>query len=174
MHSEGPRGLMVRALTIACMAFVATMVFASPASAQWRVGPFIGGEHESSWDEFLVIGADARKPLESNNLEINPRVSYFIRDLTTRFQLDFNVIKRLDVAGTGRIEPYFGTGIAFERISYDFAGVDNESALGFNYIMGATLKTTGRWQPFAQFVYTVLHDSPNNAVVSAGVHFKFQ
>ncbi len=24
------------------------------------------------------------------------------------------------------------------------------------------------------FVYTVLHDSPNNAVVSAGVHFKLK
>lgn len=174
MRSEGARQLKFRALAIACVAFAATVVFATPASAQWRVGPFIGGEHESSWDEFLVIGADARKPLASNDLEINPRFSYFIRDLATRFQLDFNVIKRLDVAGTGRIEPYVGTGLAFERISYDFAGFDNESALGFNYIMGATLKSSGRWQTYAQFVYTVLHDSPNNAVVSAGVHFKLK
>jgi hypothetical protein len=161
-------------LAIACLAIVASLLFAAPASAQWRVGPFLGGEHESGWDEFLVIGADARKPLDTNDLEINPRFSYFIRDLATRFQLDFNVIKRLDVASTGRLEPYLGTGIAFGRISHDLDAIDNESALGFNYIMGATLKTTGRWQPFAQFVYTALHDSPNNAVVSAGVHFKIQ
>ena len=158
---------------IACFALLATIVFAAPASAQWRLGPFLGGEHESSWDEFLVIGADARKPLESNSLEINPRFSYFVRDLMTRFQLDFNVIKRLEVANTGRFEPYIGTGIAFSRVNYDFQGADDESALGFNYIMGATLKST-KWQPYAQFVYTVLHDAPNSAVVSAGIHFKFQ
>ena len=164
----------LRSAAIACIAFLASVMFAAPASAQWRVGPFLGGEHESSWDEFLVIGADARQPLDTHDLEINPRFTYFVRDLATRFQLDFNVIKRLDVASTGRIEPYVGTGIAFHRISYDLDAFDNESALGFNYIVGATLKTSGRWQPFAQFSYTVLHDSPNNAVVSGGVHFKLQ
>lgn len=183
MRSEGSREFTIarvrafrplRALAIACATLAGSVIFAAPASAQWRVGPFLGGEHESSWDEFLVIGADARKPIDTHDLEINPRFTYFIRDLATRFQLDFNVIKRLDMASTGRIEPYVGTGIAFSRISYDLDALDNESALGFNYIMGATLKTTGRWQPFAQFVYTVLHDSPNNAVVSAGVHFKIQ
>ena len=183
MRSEGSREFTsarvrairpLRAMAIAGLAFAALVIFAAPASAQWRVGPFLGGEHESSWDEFLVIGADARKPLDSRDMEINPRFSYFIRDLATRFQLDFNVIKRLDVASTGPIEPYVGTGIAFSRISYDLDAFDNESALGFNYIVGATLKTSSRWQFFGQFVYTVLHDSPNNAVVSAGVHFKFQ
>jgi hypothetical protein len=171
MRSEGR---LFRLLTVGCFALAATLMTAAPASAQWRVGAFIGGEHDSSWDEFLVIGADGRKPLDSNDLEINPRFSYFIRDLTTRFQLDFNVIKRLNVASTGRLEPYIGTGVALARTSYDFPGIDDESALGFNYIMGATLKATGQWQAYAQFAYSVLHDSPNAAVVSAGFHYKFR
>jgi len=163
---------MLRTLVIGGVTLAAMVVSAAPAWAQWRVGPFLGGEHESSWDEFLVIGADARGELSKNNLELNPRISYFVRDFTTRFQIDMNVIKRLEVAGTSRIEPYVGTGLAFERISYDGSGFDNESALGFNYIVGATLKASGRVQTFAQFVYTVLQDSANNAVVSVGVHFK--
>ncbi|MBK9242959.1 MAG: hypothetical protein IPL75_22460 [Acidobacteria bacterium] len=172
MRSEGLRKLTVRVLAVGCVTVAALLVSAAPASAQWRVGPFIGGEHESSWDEFLVIGADARGAVGTQNMELNPRFTYFVRDLTTRFQMDFNVIKRLEVASTSRIEPYVGTGLAFERISYDGNVFDNESALGFNYIVGATVKSSGRMQAFAQFVYTVLHDSANNAVVSAGVHFK--
>lgn len=172
MRPEGVRKMTLRAWVIGCVAVAVLLISAAPASAQWRVGPFLGGEHESSWDEFLVIGADARGVVGTQNLELNPRISYFVRDLATRFQLDFNVIKRLEVAGTSRIEPYVGTGLAFERISFDGNFADNESALGFNYIVGATVKTSGRMQAFAQFVYTVLHDSPNNAVVSAGVHFR--
>jgi len=170
MRSEGLRKLTVRVLGIGCAALVLTVASAAPASAQWRVGGFLGGEHESSWDEFLVIGADARGAIGTQNLELNPRISYFVRDQMTRFQMDLNVIKRLEVASTSRLEPYVGTGLAFERISFDPSG--SESALGFNYIVGATLKASGRVQTFAQFVYTVLQDSPNNAVVSAGVHVK--
>ncbi len=172
MRSEGLRKVTARVLAVGCVAVAALLVSAAPASAQWRVGPFLGGEHESSWDEFLVIGADARSAVGTQNLELNPRITYFVRDLATRFQMDFNVIKRLEVAGTSRIEPYVGTGLAFERIRYEGNISDNESALGFNYVVGATVKASGRMQAFAQFVYTVLHDSANNAVVSAGVHFK--
>jgi hypothetical protein len=170
MRSEGLRELTLRALIIGCVAVATLVVSAAPASAQWRVGGFLGGEHESSWDEFLVIGADARGAMGTQNMELNPRISYFVRDQMTRFQMDLNVIKRLEVASTSRIEPYVGTGLAFERISFDPSG--SESALGFNYIVGATLKASGRVQTFAQFVYSVLHDSPNNAVASVGVHFK--
>lgn len=48
------------------------------------MGPFLGGEHESSWDEFLVIGADARGAVGTQNMELNPRFTYFVRDLTSR------------------------------------------------------------------------------------------
>ena len=171
MRSEGKP---FRAFTIACFAVVAMAMFAAPASAQWRVGAFVGFEHDSGWDEFLVLGADARKPTDKYNLELNPRFTWFLREDMTRFQVDVNVIKRLDVAGTGKIEPYIGTGVAFERISFDFPGADSESAFGFNYILGAALKSSGKFQPFAQFVYSVLNDSPNNAVISAGVHWKLK
>jgi opacity protein-like surface antigen len=169
MRSEGKP---FRALTIACFALAAMFVFAAPASAQWRFGAFAGFEHDAGWDEFLVIGADARKQTDKHNLELNPRFSWFLREDLTRFQLDLNALKRLDVAGAGKFEPYIGTGLAFERISFDFPGFDSESALGFNYILGTTVKSSGKFQLFGQFVYTVLNDSPNNAVVSAGIHWK--
>lgn len=146
-----------------------------PAAAQWRVGGFLGGEHESSWDEFLVIGADARGPVGGHSFELNPRVSYFIRDATTRFQLDFNVIKPLALQNKSRIVPFIGTGVALESVSYDgdVSQVgEGQTNVGFNYIVGGTISTSKRVEPYAQFVYTVLNDSPNNAVISVGVHFK--
>jgi hypothetical protein len=144
---------------------------ATPASAQWRIGGFVGGEHESSWDEFLVIGADARGAMGSKGLEINPRFSYFLRELTTRFQVDLNVLKPLPLASKTRLVPYLGVGLAFESVSYDQSTIDSESAIGYNYVVGATTNGTGQIKPFAQFQYTVLNDAPNNAVLNFGVHF---
>jgi hypothetical protein len=172
MRFEGLKQLTGRVLVITGVVLSALVASAAPASAQWRVGGFLGAEHESSWDEFLVIGADARTPVGTKNMEVNPRFSFFVRDFVTRIQLDLNVIKRLDVASASRIEPYVGTGLAFERLSFEGGVFDSQSAVGFNYILGATLKSSGRVQTFAQFVYTVLNDSPNNAVVSVGVHYK--
>ncbi|MEO7996624.1 MAG: hypothetical protein ABI852_04220 [Gemmatimonadaceae bacterium] len=62
--------------------------------------------------------------------------------------------------------------VALEKVSYDDAAVDGQTNVGFNYSMGGSLNTSSRIQPFAQFVYTVLNDAGNNAVVSVGVHFK--
>lgn len=149
---------------------VATITCASPAAAQWRIGGFVGGEHESSWDEFLVIGADARGAVGSKGIEINPRVSYFLREGTSRFQLDLNLLKPLVLASPSRLAPYVGLGLAFESISYDVSTIDSESAVGFNYVVGATTTGSGQFKPFAQLQYTVLNDAPNNAVVSVGVH----
>lgn len=164
-----------RIVASVCVGVVALSASAAPAAAQWRVGAFIGGEHESSWDEFLVIGADARGTVGAHTFEINPRFSYFIRDMTTRFQVDLNVLRPLTLAGVSRIAPYIGTGVAMERVSYevnDVQATDSQTNIGFNYIMGASVNTKSRVQPYAQFVYTVLNDSPNNAVISAGIHIK--
>lgn len=158
----------------------ASAASALPATAQWRVGGFLGGEHDSSWDEFLVIGADARGAVGAMNIELNPRISYFVRDLTTRIQLDFNVIKPLTLASSSKLLPFIGAGLALERVSYDNAltggtgaGTNtSESNVGFNYIVGSTLKVSGRVQPFAQFTYSVLNEAANSAVITFGVHFK--
>ena len=158
-------------LFTAAAALLLSVGLATPAAAQWRVGAFLGGEHESSWDEFLVIGADARGRIASNGLELNPRVSYFLREFTTRFQLDVNFLKPLVLAKQTRLAPYVGLGLAFESISYDQGTVDSESAVGFNYVVGATTNSTGSLRPFAQFQYTVLNDAPNNAVLNFGLHF---
>lgn len=168
MRAEESRALK-SILARACVALAVVLLFAAPASAQWRVGGFAGGEHDSSWDEFLVLGADARGDIGNRNLELNPRFTYFLREDVTRFQIDLNLIKRVPLAGTSRIEPYIGTGVAFERFSIQGF---SDSAVGFNYIVGGTLKATGKIQVFSQFVYTVLQDSLNNAVLSAGVHYK--
>lgn len=165
----GPR-LMVFARTMFGIAAVSTLC-AAPAHAQWRVGAFVGGEHESSWDEFLVIGADARGVVGAHGLEINPRLAYFLRSGESRFQADINLIKPLVLATPGRMQPYIGTGLAVERISFEGGASESQTNFGFNYIVGGTLRTSGRLTPFAQFEYTVLHDASNNAVVSAGLHF---
>lgn len=174
---RGPRGLSrwSRAIVSACVGVAAITVSAAPAAAQWRVGGFVGGEHESSWEKFLVIGADARGPVGARSFEINPRVSYFLRDATTRFQVDLNVIKPLILQSKSRIVPFVGTGVALESVSYDGDvgdGSADQTNVGFNYIVGGTLSTSKRVEPYAQFVYTVLNDSPNNAVISVGVHYK--
>ncbi|MBC7842934.1 MAG: hypothetical protein H7099_11500 [Gemmatimonadaceae bacterium] len=148
----------------------AMLFCAVTAHAQWRVGGFVGGEHESSWDEFLVIGADARGVVGAQGLEINPRFSYFVRSGETRYQADINLIKPLVLATPYRVQPFVGTGLAVARFSFDGAG-GSETKVGFNYIVGGTLRTSGRLIPFAQFEYTVLNDAPNNAVISAGLHF---
>ncbi len=149
----------------------ALLLFAAPAQAQWRVGGFIGAEHESSWDEFLVIGADALKDIGSQGLQINPRFSYFLREFTTRFQVDVNFIKPLELVSKPRIMPYLGLGLALENVSYDNSEIDSESNVGFNYVVGATTNGSGSMKPFAQFQYSVLNDAPNNAVVTLGLHF---
>ncbi len=149
-----------------------SLIVSRPVSAQWRIGGFVGGEHESSWSEFLVVGADARLPLTSNAIEINPRVSYFIRTRTSRYQFDLNVIKPLILAQPWRIEPFVGLGAALEHVSYSGAGSTSSTNIGFNYIVGGTYKTAGSLQPFGQFQYTVINEGVNNAVVSVGVHFK--
>lgn len=163
-----------RVVASICVGIVALAASAASASAQWRVGGFIGGEHESSWDEFLVVGADARGTVGAHSFELNPRASYFIRSRTTRFQLDFNVIKPLSIQGNSKIVPYIGTGVALEKVSYDDddTGAADQTNVGFNYITGASINTSSRVQPYAQFVYTVLNDSANNAVISFGLHFK--
>lgn len=173
-NRQSVRGMsrFARVIASVCIGVAALAVSAHPATAQWRVGGFIGGEHESSWDEFLVIGADARGTVGAHSFELNPRVSYFIRKDITRFQLDFNVIKPLTLAGNSRIAPFIGTGVALESVNFDDATVEDQTNVGFNYIMGSSIVTKSRVQPYAQFVYTVLHDSPNNAVVSVGVHVK--
>lgn len=149
----------------------AVLLFAEPAHAQWRVGGFVGGEHESSWDEFLLVGADARGVVGSRGLEFNPRLTYFLRSKTTRFQVDLNIIKPLLLATPGRVEPFVGVGAALERVSYSSGANTSETNVGFNYIVGGTMKSNGQITPFGQFQYTVLHDAPNNAVVSVGLHY---
>ena len=159
--------LIHRVLFAACL----TLVVAKPAAAQWRVGGFVGGEHDSSWDEFLVIGADARGAVGSNGMELNPRISYFLRNRTTRFQIDVNVIKPLILAEKSRVTPFVGIGLALENVSYDSPNSPSEANFGFNYIVGGTLRVTGSLQPYAQFAYSVLKDAPNTAVLSVGVHY---
>lgn len=161
-----------RAVATVCVAFGALAAASAPAAAQWKVGPFIGGEHESSWDEFLVIGADARGTVGKHTFELNPRFSYFIRESTTRFQLEFNVLRPLVLANSSKIAPYIGTGVALESVSYDNSELKGESNVGFNYIMGAAVNTKSRVAPYAQFTYTVLNDSPNNALLAFGVNIK--
>ena len=160
--------LIHRVLFGAC---ISLLLVARPAVAQWRVGGFVGGEHDSSWSEFLVIGADARGAVGSNGLELNPRISYFLRSRTTRFQADVNVIKPLILADKSPVMPFVGVGLALEHVSYDGANSRSESNVGFNYIVGGTLSVTGSLQPYAQFAYSVLKDAPNTAVVSVGVHY---
>lgn len=151
---------------------LATGAFALPAAAQWRVGGFLGGEHDSSWDEFLVIGADARGTLKAQNIELNPRFTYFLREGTTRFQIEFNAIKPLALASSSKLVPYMGAGLALEKVSYDGGAADSQTSVGFNYIMGSTIKVSGPVQPFAQFSYTVLNDAPNTALLTFGLHFR--
>jgi hypothetical protein len=159
------------ALARAGMAVALTVALAVPAGAQWRVGGFAGGEHESSWDEFLVLGADVRRTVGARGIEVNPRFTYFLRDGLTRYQADLNLIKPLILAHPGRIEPFVGLGVALERIS-DGNSALNSTNVGFNYIVGGSVRTAGRWQPFGQFQYSVLNDAGNNAVVSLGLHYR--
>ncbi len=107
----------------------------------------------------------------SKGLEINPRFSCFIRSGTRRYQADVNLIKPLVLANPSRVEPYVGLGLALERLSFTGAGATSQTNVGFNYIVGGTVKVSGRLQPFGQFQYSVLNDAGNNAVVSVGLHF---
>lgn len=151
---------------------VLLFITAAPASAQWRIGGFLGGEHESSWDEFLVLGPDARGAVSNGRFELNPRLTYFLREGMTRLQVELNLIKPLRLAAPGRVEPYLGVGVALESASFDSPGAESETNFGYNYVVGGTWKTTGSIQPFGQFTYTVLHEAPNTALITLGIHFK--
>jgi hypothetical protein len=166
------RQTVTRGVGRAAMVFGLSVALSIPAEGQWRVGGFVGGEHDSSWDEFLVLGADVRREFGARGLEFNPRFTYFLRDGTTRYQADLNLIKPLILARPGRIEPFVGLGVALERIS-DSNSAQSSTNVGFNYIVGGSLRTAGRWQPFGQFEYSVLNDTGNNAVVSLGLHYRF-
>jgi hypothetical protein len=159
-------------LSRATLAVALTVALSMPAGAQWRVGGFAGGEHESSWDEFLVLGADVRRTVGAKGLEVNPRFTYFLRDGLTRYQAELNLIKSLILARPGRIEPFVGLGVALERVSDDISAF-NSTNVGFNYIVGGSVRTAGRWQPFGQFEYSVLNEASNNAIVSLGLHYRF-
>ena len=80
----------------------------SPASRWWRCScsprprqrngasvSVVGGEHESSWR--MSSGHRRRCPQadRQNNLELNPRFSWFLREDMTRFQLDVNALSAL-------------------------------------------------------------------------------
>jgi hypothetical protein len=151
------------------LAILTLVVTAAPASAQWRLGGALGAEHESSWDDFIVLTFEARKPIISWNTEIAPRVSYFLRDDVTRLQFDVNWLKPLELSRPGSLIPYVGIGGALELFSSD--GFDQNS-LGFNYVFGATKRTTGKLQWYGQFQYTVLNDAPNTALIGIGILFR--
>jgi hypothetical protein len=151
---------------------LALVFAASTAQAQWKLGGFVGGEHESSWDEFLLLGVEARGAIAGGKAEVAPRFAYFLREGTTRFQVDVNLIKSLVLASPGRINPYLGLGLALESLSFDDSDVDGETSFGFNYVVGGTVRTSGALEPYGQFQYSVLHDAPNNATVTLGLLYR--
>jgi hypothetical protein len=156
---------LVRALTLLAVVCIA----ATPASAQWKFGGALGAEHESSWDEFLVLTFEARRPISQWSTELAPRFSYFLRDGVTRFQIDANLLKPLELATPKPFIPYIGLGAALEVFSAE--GFDQNS-VGFNYVVGATRRTSGNLELYGQFQYTVLNDAPNTALVGVGLLYR--
>jgi hypothetical protein len=152
------------------LGFMAVFAISTPAVAQWRIGGSVGAEHESSWDEFLVLTLEARGAIAGGKAEIAPRFSWFMREGVTRYQLDANFLKPLVLASPLKVTPYVGIGGAFESFSAE--GQDGETAVGINYVTGATTRSTGALEGYAQFQYSVLHDTPNVAVISAGLLYR--
>jgi hypothetical protein len=159
-------------LRILLVALALTLV-APAAQAQWRIGGFVGAEHESSWDEFLLLGAEARGEVAGGKAELAPRLSYFLRDGMTRFQVDANLLKPLVLASPGKVIPYVGLGAALHSVSFDDSNADGETAVGINYVVGGIWRTTGALEPHAQFQYSVLNDAFNVAVVTVGLLYRF-
>jgi hypothetical protein len=157
-----------RALRV--LSFLMVFTVSTPAMAQWRIGGSVGAEHESSWDEFLVLTFEARGAIANGRADIAPRLSYFMREGVSRYQLDVNVLKSLVLASPLKVTPYVGLGGAFESFSPD--GGDGETAVGLNYVVGATTRSSSALQGYAQFQYSVLHDVPNVAVVSVGFLYR--
>jgi hypothetical protein len=151
---------------------LALVFAASTAQAQWKVGAFVGGEHESSWDEFLLLGIESRGAIAGGKAEVAPRFSYFLREGTTRLQVDVNLIKPLVLASSGRVTPYLGLGIALENLSFDDSDVEGETSFGFNYVVGGAVRTAGALEPYGQFQYSVLNDAPNVATVTLGLLYR--
>lgn len=156
--------------TLLCaVALLALSAAPSVAFAQWRVGGAIGAEHESSWDEFLLVTLEGRGPIAHGTAELAPRLSYFLRDGETRIQVDVNYIKPLVLAKPVAVTPYVGLGAALERLS---ASGFSDTSPGINYVVGATTNASGSLQWYGQFQYSVLHESSNVAVISVGALFR--
>lgn len=147
-------------------------LISSTAQAQWRIGGFLGAEHESSWDEFLLLGFEARGGVARGAADLAPRFSYFLRDGMTRYQIDVNLIKPLVLASPIKVVPYLGVGAALAMASFDGPGAEDETAVGLNYVVGGTWRTTGALEPYAQFQYSVLHDAFNVSVVTVGLLYR--
>jgi hypothetical protein len=154
------------------LSLLALVFAASTAQAQWKIGGFVGGEHESSWDEFLLLGFEARGAMGGGKVDVAPRFSYFLREATTRFQVDVNLIKPLVLASPGRVTPFLGVGLALESVSFDDSDADAETSIGFNYVAGAAVRTAGALEPYGQFQYSVLNDAPNVATVTLGLLYR--
>jgi hypothetical protein len=141
--------------------------------AQWRIGGSIGGEHDSSWDEFLVVGAQARGGIMNRRFEINPQFVYFLRSGFTQTQVAVNLLKPLVLASPGALEPYVGVGVGVEMFSFDSPGAEGETNLTHQYVVGATTRSASALQLFGQFQYTVDHQAGGNSMVaSAGLLFR--
>jgi hypothetical protein len=152
------------------LVLLALVLVSSPAPAQLRLGAFLGAEHESSWDEFLLVGVEARARIVDGRVVVAPRFSYFIREATTRLQVDLNLLKPLAFKQPSAIKPYLGIGASFESVSFD--GGDGDSAVGLNYVMGGAYRLNGPLQPYAQFQYSFFHEAFNVAVVTLGILYR--
>lgn len=165
-----------RLALVVAAAFLSLPLAASAASAQAhvRIGGFLGRQFDFE-DDWLIFGAEARLRGARMHFDVQPRFQYQSFDGGSALQLDGNILFNLTSA-VAQIQPYMGTGIAINRVSFDLPdtpglGDDDvdETNFGLNIVAGLIFGTYPNWRPYMNFQYTSLLDFANGANVSIGI-----
>jgi hypothetical protein len=138
-----------------------------------RLGAFIGGELDNS-EDWILLGAEGRIPLQSPPLEVNPRFTYHPFTGGSIIQLDVNFLHNYRLANPGRLRPYVGIGGAFHRLAFD--GADSDSKVGLNLLSGAriALRPGSRLEPFFNAQYTIIQDELNSFTFVIGASYSLR
>lgn len=152
-----------------------TILLSAPAAAQSnvRLGGFLGIEFDNE-DDWLIFGGEARLRTARMQFDIQPRFHYQSFEGGSSSQLDGNILFNFRSL-VAQVQPYMGTGVALNRISFDTSDPDvdsDETNLGINLISGLIFGTNPKWRPYAQFEYTIINDFGNGANLAIGILFQ--
>lgn len=158
---------------------LATCLTAFPTSAG-AVDLSLGAKLGYAFDldeDFLLFGGEARIGLEKLPFTLNPAVAFHPGELEDLLQIDVNALRYLELANKGRFHPYYGAGLAFQRLSFDNGDEiftrEDESKVGLNFLGGVEMDLgAGSFHPFAHFQYTAANDGFNSFVLFGGVSFR--